>query len=108
MQSEYKNVVFSKHALQRLKQRRISQDAVVRTLKNPSEKESEDNDNVKFIKDVNQREIHVVANWLEDENRWIVVSAWVRGEDDPRPLWQWVFILPYRFIRWVLRRMTRN
>lgn len=106
MQSEYKNVVFSKHAIQRLKKRKISQDAVVKTLNKPAEKEEEDNGNVKFIKEVNQREIHVIANWLEDENRWIVVSAWVRGEDDPRPIWQWVFILPYRLLRWVFKRLT--
>jgi hypothetical protein len=105
MQSEYKNVVFSKHALQRIHKRHISQDAIVRTLKSPAEKETEHNGNVKFIKAIEEREIHVIANWLEDENRWIVVSAWVRGEEDPRPLWQWVYILPYRLIRWALRRI---
>lgn len=106
MDSEYKNVVFSKHALQRLKRRKITQEAVVRTIKNPSEKESEENGNVRFVKDVNQREVHVIGNWLEDENRWIVVSAWVRGEEDPRPLWQWAFVLPYQLMRWLWRRIT--
>jgi hypothetical protein len=77
----------------------------VRTIKSPAEKESENNGNVKFIKTVDDREIQVIANWLEDENRWIVVSAWVRGEEDPRPLWQWVFVLPYRLLRWTLRRI---
>ena len=107
MQSEYKNVVFSNHALNRLKKRNISQEAVVRTLKKPTEKNEVDNGNIKFIKEVEKREIHVVANWLEDENRWIVVSAWVRGEDDPRPLWHWVFILPYRLLHWTFKRLIR-
>lgn len=93
---EHKNVIFTKHALERMKLRRITPDMVVKAIKSPEQQEKEDDGDTKFIKVINKRNLHVVANYQTDEKKWLVVSTWVRGEDDPA--W-WV-----RLLRWFFRR----
>lgn len=88
MQREVNNVIFSDHALQRLRRRRISQDMVVHAIQSPDRRQPESDGDMKFIKEINSRKLHVVSHYLDDEKKWLVVSAWVRGEDDPKPLWQ--------------------
>lgn len=94
---EYKNIIFTDHALKRMKLRKISQDAIVRTIKDADRKEKESDGDTKFIKTINKREIHVVANYQQDEKKWLVKSTWVRGEDDPVPLWWRVVTFPFQF-----------
>lgn len=103
MQREYENVIFTDHALERIRTRRITQDMIVRTIKSPDRREREDDGDTKFIKDINTRSVHVVSRYLDDQKRWLVISAWVRGEEDPKPLWQQVFSLLGRLLRKVLR-----
>ena len=88
MEREYKNVIFTDHALERLKLRRITQDMIVTTIRQPDRKEKEDDGDTEFIKVVNERKVHVISTYLPDERKWLVKSAWVRGEDDPQPLWK--------------------
>jgi len=103
MQREYKNLIFTEHAMQRMRRRRISQDAVVQVVRKPQVTESEDNGNKRFVRVVKDRNYHVIAKYLTDEKRWLIVSAWVRGEDDPEPLWRRVLLLPFRVLRRLLR-----
>ena len=98
MESHYKNIIFSDHALQRIKKRRITQSAVHKVVNNPQSKATEDNGNTRFVREVSKRDIHVIATYLPDEKRWLIVSAWVRGEDDPKPLWLRILTLPLRLV----------
>lgn len=88
MNREYKNAIFTRHALERLKLRRITQDMVIRTLTKPDSTQKEADDDTEFIRVVDGRKVHVIAAYLKDEKKWLIKSVWVRGEDDPIPVWQ--------------------
>lgn len=96
---EYKNVIFTDHALDRIKLRRISQEMIVTAIRQPDQKLLEDDGDTRFIKQISGRNVQVVSTYLADEKKWLVKSAWVRGEDDPQP-----FLL--RLLGW-LRRLLR-
>lgn len=85
MQREIRNIIFTHHAIERLQLRRITQDMVVQTVYKPDRKEPEDDGDIKFIKTINGRNLHVIGHWEADEDKWLIKSAWVRGEDDPKP-----------------------
>lgn len=99
MNRTYKNLVFSKHALARLSDRILTQDAVYQTIQSP-DKTFPEKDSTKFIRTVNNRRIHVVAVPIENQ-QWLIISTWVRGEEDRVPfVWQ-LITLPFRFILYV-------
>jgi len=67
MDRTYKNLVFTKHALERTSGRVLTQDAIYQTVTAPIE-----------------------------NHQWLVVSAWVRGEEDRESLvWQ-LLSLPFK------------
>ncbi len=103
MRREYKNVIFTKHALERLELRRLTQEMIFTTIIRPDHYREERDGDSKFIKVVNGRQVHVVSVYLPDEQRWLVKSAWVRGENDPNPnpnpLWQWLLKTLRRLFR---------
>jgi hypothetical protein len=85
MQQETKNVVFTDHALERAKLRKVTQAMMVSAITQPDRKQPEADGDTKFIKDIQKRNVQVVATYLNDEKKWLVKSVWVRGEDDPEP-----------------------
>ncbi|NDJ60661.1 MAG: DUF4258 domain-containing protein [Chloroflexi bacterium] len=105
---EYKDIIFTEHALERSRLRRISQEMVLQTIKSPERSELEDDGDTKFIREINDRNVHVVSRFLDDERKWLIISAWVRGEDDPKPLWQQVLLLPVRLIRGLIGLLNRD
>ncbi|HEX2621095.1 MAG TPA: DUF4258 domain-containing protein [Phototrophicaceae bacterium] len=102
MDHEYKNVVFTDHAIERLKLRRITQDMVVNTLKKPEHQEPEADGDTKFTRKIQNRHVQVVSRYLPDEKKWLVISAWVRGEEDPQPVWKQLLSFIWRSIRGLL------
>ena len=80
MKRSYKNLVFTKHAWERLSDRSLTKDAVYQAVSFP-DKTFHNQDNYKFIRTLRSRKIHVVATPIE-ENKYLVISTWVRGEDD--------------------------
>lgn len=58
----------------------------------------------KFIKTLRGRKMQVVANWKENEKKWLVISVWVRGEKDKAPLPWRIITLPFRPIIWLFRK----
>jgi hypothetical protein len=108
MQRDYKNIIFTAHALHRLKLRCITQDMIVTALKQPDKKELESDGDTKFIKVINNRNLHVVSAYLPDEKKWLVKSAWVRGEEDPQPIWLRLLLLPFRMLRGLFRQKARK
>lgn len=97
------DVIFTKHALQRLQKRRISQAAVAKAIAAPDTKEAEGDGDVVFKKVYQGRNYHVVALWLPDERRWLVKSAWVRGEEDQPVWWVGVLLAPFKLIGKLIR-----
>jgi lipocalin len=55
----------------------------------------------KFLAQQNDRRLHVVAS-PNKENQWIIVSVWVRGEDDSR---FWLEEVIGTLVEWVLRKL---
>ena len=93
MQREYRHIVFTNHALERLQLRRISQEMVASAIYEPDEREREADGDVEFIKTIQGRKVHVIAYRLNDEQKWLVKSTWVRGETDPLFGRLWAFIV---------------
>ncbi len=99
MDKYYQNLIFTNHALDRLKLRSISQRQVQQTLAHPEKIFPSDKPNqIKFISTFNDRTIHVVAKHLKDQDKWLIISVWVRGEDDSIPLIWKVISFPFKII----------
>lgn len=105
------NIIFTKHATERMSRRNISKEMIRRTLANPDstipghnpKKENQ----VKFIKTVNSRRVHVVATLLP-EKKWLIVSSWVKGEEDKASLTWLIISFPFKLcfnICWWLLKM---
>jgi hypothetical protein len=75
-------VKFTRHALERLELRTISRDMVIEAVTNPDRTINESDGDTKFIRELNGRMLHVVCKPLVEERKWLVKSAWIRGEDD--------------------------
>lgn len=104
MNREYHGFIFTTHALERLQARSVSQDAIVATLQHPDWTRPEPKANTtKFAKTVDHRAIQVIATWLPDKKQWLIVSVWVRGEEDKEPF-SWLLITwPFRVLVWLLK-----
>lgn len=99
---KYKNLIFTKHGKERLNDRTITADAVYQVINSPDQK-FEQGKNWKFIRLLQGRKYHVVASYLKSERTWLIVSVWVRGEEDRVPLvWQ-LLTLPFKGVWWLLK-----
>ncbi len=104
MANTSKNFILTDHAEERMKLRRITQDMIAKTLQKPDERESEADGDIQFIRTLDKRQVHVVAKYLDDEQKWLIKSVWVRGEDDPKPLWLRIIMLPVGILQQLLGR----
>jgi hypothetical protein len=108
MNKTYKSLIFTDHALDRLASRTITQEMVYQTVTAAAKKFSQSN-TTKFIKTVSQRKLHVVGQYLKDEKKWLIISVWVRGEDDTLPLaWRVItfpFWLLWKLLKWVFKKL---
>ena len=88
---EHAGIRFTAHALERMKLRNIYRYEVKETILNPKTTIEDQDDVMKFIsKEFSlNRSYHVVAKFLADENKWLVISAWIRGEEDDGSLSTW-------------------
>lgn len=103
MNKNYRSLIFTDHALDRSGSRSITQEMVYQAIAHPAKKFEEGN-TTKFIKTVHKRKVHVVAQYLKDEKKWLVISVWVRGEDDKQPLVWKIITFPF-WIVWMLLKM---
>lgn len=104
---EYKNIVFTNHALERLNSRHITADAVYNVVNWADESKDMGQGKRKFIRTFGGRLIHVVAFHKPAKQHWVVVSVWVRGEDDKQPL-AWILITaPFKIIWTILSSVVR-
>ncbi len=103
----HRGVIFTNHAWQRLDDRTISADMVVETISYPEKRFASGQSGTKFIRTLRGRKVHVVAEKNRD-SQWVVISTWVRGENDKIPLaWQ-LITAPFRLLWWILQQLWRT
>ncbi len=78
-------IIFTKHALDRSEQRYVTQEKIEQVLQNPDKTIQIGGGKSKFIRIIDQRHFQVVASYLAKEDKWLIISAWVRGEEDSKP-----------------------
>lgn len=104
--------ILTNHARERLKQRWITEDVVESVLRSPDRTEPGSKPGtVKFVRTLNGRQVQLIGTYLQDQDRWLIVSAWVRGEEDAVPLvWQ-LITLPFKavwsLLLWLLGRLRQ-
>lgn len=108
MNKNYKSIIFTDHALERLEKRSITPEMVYQVVSSPFKKHP-GKTSTKFIKNLNDRNVHVVAQHLNKEKKWLIISVWVRGEDDLQPLaWRiltFPFWLIWIFLKWLFKKV---
>jgi len=103
--------VYSKHAQERINFRRLTHHDIELTLINPDKVLPSGDNQHKYIKNINGRKYHVVAKNIPEQNVRLIISAWVRGEDDRESLLTTVLLAPFRILwdisRWLWKK-TRS
>lgn len=105
--------ILTKHARERLQQRWISEDVIASVLRSPERTEPGSKPgSTKFVRTINGRQIQLIGTYLKDEDKWLIVSAWVRGEDDKAPfLWQLItlpFVAVWKLCVWIFKLITSS
>jgi len=95
-------ITLSKHALQRARLRKMELYAIEQLILFPDQKTELEDDKFKFQKNISGRQNQAVATWLAKENKWLIISVWVRGEEDELPLAWRIIILPLQVLWWLL------
>lgn len=108
--SAYKNLIFTKHALARMRERSVSNDSIFRVIQAPDTIKGDKSGSkpVKFVRLYNDRLYHVIAQWKRQERAWLVVSVWVRGEDDRESILAQLLLLPFRLFWRLLKKLLFN
>ena len=105
MSKTYKDLIFTTHAYERMQQRSISASAVYEVIHQAKKVYPSDQGSKKYIQTISGRTHHVVAKYATDQQKYLVISVWVRGENDPIPLaWQ-AITLPFRAVWWLLQKL---
>lgn len=100
-------IVLSKHALERARSRQMELYAIEQLILYPDHKKDLGESKFKFQKIVKNRNYQAVATWLAKENKWLIISVWVRGEDDRLPFAWLVITAPFRLAWWLLQTLWR-
>lgn len=96
-------IILSKHALERARLRKIELSVIEQIILSPEQKINLKDGKFKFIKTINGRLYQIVAADIKKENKWLVISVWVRGEDDQVPFVWKLITSPFRFVWWLLK-----
>ena len=103
MTNKYKNLIFTTHAYNRAKSRNINSYSIFETIKSPDKKIKKENSSYKYIKTISGRKYHVVATYKSKEKKYLIISVWVRGEDDKVPLMWQIITLPFKILFWIIK-----
>lgn len=104
----YKDLLFTKHAYSRALERGISNEAVWQAVHYPKTKVVTNiaTRSFKYSRDWQQRRVQVVAKYLANEKKYLVISLWVRGEEDKEPFVWWLLTLPFKLLWWLLKGLA--
>ncbi len=98
----WNQIVWTKHARERANTRKISEEKVVDILLHPFKIfPAQSKGSYKFIGQVDDRRLHIIAS-PNPQQEWVIVSVWVRGEDDPQ---FWLERLIGRAVEWVMSKI---
>lgn len=102
-------LIFTHHAEKRLTRRHISKQMIESAISSPDRRidQTETPGNIKFEKTINNRAVHVIATYLVHEKSWLIISAWVRGEEDAHSLEEQIIFAPFKIIWFTLRLLWR-
>ena len=100
------SLIFTHHAQERARRRQISATEIGQVLSRPDQTfPGEKPGTIKFTRTLDGRPMYVVATFLKASQKWLIVSVWVRGEEDPTPLsWQ-VITFPFRLVYKIIRQL---
>lgn len=76
MDNNYKNLIFTNHALNRIYEREIKKETAYEAFKNFDKKNNKKDGKTEFIKKIDKHIITLVAK-KNEKNEWIVLSAWM-------------------------------
>lgn len=107
MSKTYKNIIFTTHAYDRIKSRSLAVHSIYETVNFPEKVIGKTQSNKKFVKTIQNRKYQVVATYKPDQKKYLVISAWVRGEVDKQPLARQLITLPFRIIWWLIKKIWR-
>ena len=98
-------IILTTHARERMRKRKLAESDIELTLRKPDRSfPGKKPGTVKFVKEIDGRNHQVVARFLKDQKSWLILSVWVRGEDDFHLL-DWLVMAPFRLIWWVIKRV---
>ena len=101
------SIILTHHAQDRMNQRHLSRSDIEKTLSHPdSSFPGKKKGTVKFIREIGGRNHQVVAKLLENKKDWLVLSVWVRGEEDHNWV-QWLVLLPFKIIWGMVKLIGR-
>lgn len=99
------NIIFTNHAQDRMRLRKMARSAIEKTLANPDRSHpGKKVDTVKFVRKLDGRQHEVVAKWLKEQNAWLVLSVWIRGEEDFH-LFDWIITAPFKLLFRVIKNL---
>lgn len=103
------SIIFTTHAEERMRKRKMARFDIERTLKNPDQSfPGKKAETVKFIKHIDSRRHEVVAKYLKDQNSWLILSVWIRGEDDPASWIEWIVLAPFKLVVWCFKKVVKK
>jgi hypothetical protein len=80
-QNRYGGIIWTHHALERLSQRGITQDAALRTFRDPDKSYEKEKGSTAYVKYFGEQKVTLIGKKTEQQE-WIIVSAWI---DPPLP-----------------------
>lgn len=94
MQNHYKGVIFTNHALQRLKERGISQGDAWATWNRPEQSRyAKSQGSWVYYRTYDSQKIEVVAK-KNEKGEWLILSVWSRpvyGNKQPESFWKFIW-----------------
>ena len=84
MKREYRGIIFTDHALNRLHNRNVSQQKAHQTLKSPQRKQpGKTSGSFKFSRDFDDYLLQLIAK-KNNQNQWIILTCWVKDKSSRR------------------------
>lgn len=99
------SIIFTNHAQERMQKRKMSRSDIELVLRKPDRTiPGKKSGTTKFIRQVDGRNHQVVAKLLENRKDWLVLSVWVRGEEDSNWI-EWIVLAPFKLILWIIKKI---